>query len=102
MNISFVWENALPSSQSEAHIQSGLLMALEVANSRRNLDPEKLIARLTTDITETAIDGIGYDQDEKPLFIFSCSMAGPSTSYYCYYYGENDPRKSQFSGAENA
>ena len=101
MNISFVWENAPPSSQSEAHIQSGLLMALEVANSR-NLDPEKLIVRLTTDKTETAIDGIGYDQDAKPLFILSCSLAGPSTSYYCYYYGENDPRKSQFSGAANA
>jgi hypothetical protein len=94
MNISFVWENDAPlEAPPKDHIEGGFLKAIELANSR-NLNPEKLNVRLTTDKTQTAIDGIGYDQNAKPLFIFSCNLGGPS--YYCYYYSENDPRKSQF------
>ncbi len=93
MNVSFSWETDAPSeAPSKEHIQDSLLMALEIANTR-NLDPTKLIVRLTTDKTQTAVDGVGYDQNAKPLFICSCSLAGPTASYYCYYYGEKDPRK---------
>jgi hypothetical protein len=95
MNISFVWENdAPPHAPPKEHIEGSFLSALEIANTR-NLDPAQLVMRLTTDKSQTAVDGIGYNEDATPLFICSCSLAGPVASYYCYYYGEKDPHKSQ-------
>lgn len=90
----FVWDNSPLRSPPKDRIEESFSLALEVANSR-NLNPAKLVVRLTLDKSQTAIDGIGYDQDARPLFICSCHLGGPTASYYCYYYGENDPRQSQ-------
>ncbi|MFA6969802.1 MAG: hypothetical protein WC208_00230 [Gallionella sp.] len=95
----FVWDNNPPDSMSKERIESNLASALELANTR-NLEPAKLELHLSLDKSQTRIDAIGYDQTRKPLFICDCAPVGEGAAYYCYYYGEEDHRKSQFANLQ--
>ena len=93
MEISFVWTNLEPESQSRNNAEARFLLALEVGNTRK-LEPKKLVIHLKPNNLATSINGVGYDENEKPLFIFTHSQGGQRNGSYCYYYGETDPRES--------
>ena len=85
----FAWDSAKPDGPPADEIQERFAAALSVANSRK-LNPEKLVVRLTLDKSLTNIEGLGYDQDAKLLFICKCELGRNTPTYNCRYSNESD------------